>query len=260
MARAADEVGLDLLQLHGDEPPEAFAGLPRRALKAVRVGRASLPRTRCATRAGGGPARRHPPAGETVLPGGTGRAVRLDARARASGSRSRFLMLAGGLTPENVAEAIAGRPAARGRRVERRRAAPGSKDPARVRAFVEAVRDGASRPGEGRRGMSAQATRHAGVWPDAGGHFGPYGGRYVPETLMEPLRELEEAYAAARRDPAFEAELRRLLARLRGPAHAARPRRAPLGAARLPRAASSARTSATPAPTRSTTPSGRRCS
>jgi tryptophan synthase beta chain len=47
--------------------------------------------------------------------------------------------------------------------------------------------------------------RHA--WPDAGGHFGPYGGRYVPETLVEPLRELEEAYAAARRDPAFEREL-----------------------------------------------------
>jgi len=47
--------------------------------------------------------------------------------------------------------------------------------------------------------------------PDEGGHFGPYGGRYVPETLMEPLRELEEAWAQARRDPAFEAELQRLL-------------------------------------------------
>jgi tryptophan synthase beta chain len=54
-------------------------------------------------------------------------------------------------------------------------------------------------------------TRHAGVWPDEGGHFGPYGGRYVPETLMEPLRELEEAYAVARRDPAFASELSRLL-------------------------------------------------
>ncbi|HSD66572.1 MAG TPA: tryptophan synthase subunit beta [Vicinamibacteria bacterium] len=59
--------------------------------------------------------------------------------------------------------------------------------------------------------MSAGATRHAGVWPDAAGHYGPYGGRYVPETLMEPLRELEEAYEAARRDPAFDAELQRLL-------------------------------------------------
>ena len=36
-------------------------------------------------------------------------------------------------------------------------------------------------------------ARHAELWPDAAGHFGPYGGRYVPETLMEPLRELEAA-------------------------------------------------------------------
>src|SRR5258708_34660277 len=43
--------------------------------------------------------------------------------------------------------------------------------------------------------------------PDSAGHFGPYGGRYVPETLMEPLRELEAAYAEARRDPAFRREL-----------------------------------------------------
>jgi tryptophan synthase beta chain len=43
--------------------------------------------------------------------------------------------------------------------------------------------------------------------PDAAGHFGPYGGRFVTEMLMEPLRELEDAYADARRDPAFAAEL-----------------------------------------------------
>ncbi len=47
--------------------------------------------------------------------------------------------------------------------------------------------------------------------PDAGGHFGPYGGRYVPEVLMSPLEELEQAYAAARNDPAFATELRDLL-------------------------------------------------
>jgi tryptophan synthase beta chain len=47
--------------------------------------------------------------------------------------------------------------------------------------------------------------------PDADGRFGPYGGRFVPETLMEPLRELEAAYDAARRDPAFEGELTALL-------------------------------------------------
>jgi tryptophan synthase beta chain len=52
---------------------------------------------------------------------------------------------------------------------------------------------------------------HVGRWPDAAGHFGPYGGRYVPETLMEPLRGLEEGYAEARLDPAFGKELGGLL-------------------------------------------------
>ena len=47
--------------------------------------------------------------------------------------------------------------------------------------------------------------------PDAGGHFGPYGGRYVPEVLMAPIEELEAAYLAAREDPAFQAELADLL-------------------------------------------------
>ena len=45
------------------------------------------------------------------------------------------------------------------------------------------------------------------VFPDAAGHFGRYGGVFVSETLVEPLRELEAAYDAARRDPAFQAEL-----------------------------------------------------
>jgi tryptophan synthase beta chain len=47
--------------------------------------------------------------------------------------------------------------------------------------------------------------------PDATGHFGPYGGRYVPETLMAPLIELERAYAKARRDRGFQRQLADLL-------------------------------------------------
>jgi len=47
--------------------------------------------------------------------------------------------------------------------------------------------------------------------PDSLGHFGPYGGRYVPEVLMSPLEELEKAYQDARNDPDFETELRSLL-------------------------------------------------
>jgi tryptophan synthase beta chain len=47
--------------------------------------------------------------------------------------------------------------------------------------------------------------------PDAGGHFGPYGGRFVPEVLMAPVEELEKAYLEARDDAAFQAELAGLL-------------------------------------------------
>jgi tryptophan synthase beta chain len=47
--------------------------------------------------------------------------------------------------------------------------------------------------------------------PDAGGHFGRFGGRYAPETLMRPLEELEEAYLKARSDPDFQKQLDALL-------------------------------------------------
>ena len=52
--------------------------------------------------------------------------------------------------------------------------------------------------------MSAVANLNL---PDAQGHFGPYGGRYVPETLMRPLQELEEEYFRAQHDPEFQKEL-----------------------------------------------------
>ena len=47
--------------------------------------------------------------------------------------------------------------------------------------------------------------------PDSGGHFGPYGGRFVPEALMAALDELAAAYEKARLDDAFQAELTGLL-------------------------------------------------
>src|ERR1700726_2638983 len=52
--------------------------------------------------------------------------------------------------------------------------------------------------------------------PDSKGHFGPYGGRYVPEVLMPPPEQLEQAYLEARLDPAFQAELKDLLANYAG--------------------------------------------
>ena len=57
--------------------------------------------------------------------------------------------------------------------------------------------------------MSAQAQTE--TWPDARGRFGEFGGRYVPETLMHPVEELERAYGVAHDDPKFQAELQRLL-------------------------------------------------
>src|SRR5437016_13631286 len=48
-------------------------------------------------------------------------------------------------------------------------------------------------------------------WPDARGRFGEFGGRFVPETLMHPVEELERAYEGAHGDPKFQAELSRLL-------------------------------------------------
>jgi tryptophan synthase beta chain len=47
--------------------------------------------------------------------------------------------------------------------------------------------------------------------PDSSGHFGPYGGRFVPEALVAALDELEEAHRSSQQDPAFVAELDRLL-------------------------------------------------
>ncbi len=49
------------------------------------------------------------------------------------------------------------------------------------------------------------------AFPDAGGHFGPYGGMFVPETLMAALTELADEYARAKADPVFHAELDGLL-------------------------------------------------
>src|SRR5579863_9197965 len=60
--------------------------------------------------------------------------------------------------------------------------------------------------------MSSQLTIPA----TAPGRFGPYGGRYVPETLMVPLYELEHVYETAKNDPKFVAELEDLLRNFAG--------------------------------------------
>jgi tryptophan synthase beta subunit len=101
--------------------------------------------------------------------------------------------IAGGLTPSNVARAVAAaHPAlvdASGG-LER----DGEPDPRRLTAFVHNAR---------RDPTGADRV-------DATGRFGRFGGRYVPETLIPALDELAAAWAAAKRDPAYGQELRRL--------------------------------------------------
>jgi len=148
--RVSQQVGLDLLQLHGEEPPEALEGLSRPALKAVRVG----PRftteeaLRYSKTAHGIVVDTRLP-GETQMPGGTG--VPFDWSLVANlAEQVPFLMLAGGLSPTNVAHAVrAVRPDAVdvSSGVERM---PGRKDPAQVKAFIEASRAVEAEIGPGR--------------------------------------------------------------------------------------------------------------
>ena len=101
--------------------------------------------------------------------------------------------IAGGLVPGNVAAAVRdSRPAlvdaASGLETD------GRSDPRRIGGFVRAAR---------REPTGADRV-------DRRGRFGAFGGRYVPETLIPPLGELESAWRAARRDPAYLADLARL--------------------------------------------------
>jgi len=60
--------------------------------------------------------------------------------------------------------------------------------------------------------MSSTSYRY----PDERGYFGDFGGRFVPETLIPALQELEQIYGQARRDPAFQQELEHMLAEYAG--------------------------------------------
>lgn len=130
----ADQCGLDILQLHGEESPEYCQAITRRVIKAFRVKDASSLDD----------ITKYPVAGylldawSPVARGGTGTTFNWDIAAQAATSHS--IILAGGLTPEKVAGAIATvKPYAvdvsSGVESE-----PGIKDPAKVTAFVKTVK------------------------------------------------------------------------------------------------------------------------
>ena len=78
-------------------------------------------------------------------------------------------------------------------------------------------------------------------FPDSGGHFGVYGGSFIAETLMDPVRELQEAYERYRKDnefiTEFEWELKNFVGRPNPLYHAAAGRRSSV----VPRSGSSVR-------------------
>jgi tryptophan synthase beta subunit len=214
----------DAVQFSGDETIEDIAAAGRPAWKVLRIavgrddpatvverGRDFLAAgaERIVIDAAGGP-----------HPGGTG--TRIDPALAAAVAREIPVVLAGGLSPATVAPALRDIPAvavdvASGTEAPRVAGERPRKDPLRVALFVK-------RAAAARLDRPNVAARPTPVDPglldaDVAGRWGSdraFGGRYVPETLMAALRQLEDAYAALRQDPRFWADLRELLGRYAG--------------------------------------------
>jgi tryptophan synthase beta subunit len=210
----------DLIQLSGNEPLEMLDGLARPAWKVLRAraepkavaaeARTWLANERCE--------RILLDASHPTMLGGTGQQI--DRTVAAEIARQVPVMLAGGLRPEIVADAVRAVPAigvdvASG--VEQPDTRPPRKDPVAVALFVK--RAHAARIDRPHAPARPQPVPTELLEADERGRWGPdrdLGGRYVPETLMPALLELEETYENLRHDPTFWAELRELLANYAG--------------------------------------------
>jgi tryptophan synthase beta chain/phosphoribosylanthranilate isomerase len=179
-----EEVGLDVVQLHGAEPPELLEAIPYPILKAIP---ADENLERQAARYPGADILLDHPAG-----GGSGRGWDFSS-ARTLVGHGRHVWIAGGLGPDNVADAVR---AARPHGVDASSSLedrPGKKNPDRVRAFV----------------AQARGAVESNERPDERGYFGRFGGRFVPETLMPALEELTEVYTVLREDSGFQRTLQK---------------------------------------------------
>ena len=153
-------------------------------------------------------------------PGGTG--TRADTSLAAAVAREVPVILAGGLDPASVAGALLAVPAvgvdvASGVEAPRVAGERPRKDPLAVALFAKRARAARfDRPNT----PAGPTPVHPGLLEaDARGHWGverDFGGRFVPETLVGALEQLEAAWAVLRDDPVFWAELRELLARFAG--------------------------------------------
>jgi tryptophan synthase beta subunit len=219
----------DAIQFSGRESVAVVAGARRPAWKAIHLPAEAPDRTPAGSSAAVESARAFLAAGASRIlvdtaggphPGGTG--VRAASTVVATVAREIPVVLAGGLTPANVAQALRESPAigvdvASGVEAPRDPGERPRKDPLKVALFVKRAR--AAR--DDRPNMPFGPTPvHAGLLgADAAGRWGmerDFGGRYVPETLMAALAQLETAYDALRHDPVFWADLRELLERFAG--------------------------------------------
>ncbi|MFI5227380.1 MAG: tryptophan synthase subunit beta, partial [Candidatus Limnocylindrales bacterium] len=234
LSAAVAAVDPDVVQLSGDEPPDAVAAVGRVAWKVLHLPTADrAPSTLEAADLVVETAVRRAESyfasgAEHVLldasggrhPGGTGTAV--DRSLAAAVARRVPVVLAGGLDPSSVGEAMLAVPAigvdvASGVEAPRAASERARKDPLRVALFTKRAR-------HARTDRPTIAFRPTPIHPglldaDDAGRWGTgreFGGRYVPETLMAALEQLEAAYADLRRDPRFWAELRELLATYAG--------------------------------------------
>ena len=216
----------DVVQLSGHEPRDLAGRLSRPVWKALHLPAADpqpaeLPRLAAAVVAEARAWLATPPCTRVMLdtaggphPGGTG--VEVGRVLAAAVAREVPVLLAGGLDPDTVAGALLEVPAvgvdvASGVEAPREPGARARKDPLRVAIFVKRAR-------AARFDRPELPARPTPVDPglleaDGAGRWGTdraFGGRYVPETLVAALEELEGAWAALRHDPRFWAQLREL--------------------------------------------------
>jgi len=214
----------DIVQLNGDESLDLASSLGVTVWKALRVGssdRADAVVAQARAWLGAGAERILLDAAGGPFPGGTG--TRVASELAAAVAREVPITLAGGLRPSNVADALRAIPAtavdvASGIEGEQRDAeGRRTKDELAAALFVKRAR--AARFDRPNLAFGPTPV-HAGILEtDARGRWGverDFGGRYVPETLMAALEQLEDAYGQVRHDPVFWSELRELLARYVG--------------------------------------------
>ena len=241
LAACIEALKPDILQLHGKETPERVVmvrtrfGLP--VMKALPIEtRADLSPVRLYAKVADRLIFDARPPREATRPGGLGRSF--DWTLLAGIDPGVPFLLSGGLNTVKRGGGAADHPCARGRCVLRRRARARRQGPRQGARLHRRCPCGSRRENSsgGENGMTIQQPNSFRTGPDERGHFGIYGGRFVAETLMPLILDLEKAYAEAKADPAFKREMDHHLAHYVGrpsPLYLAERMTAHLGGAKI---------------------------